>query len=196
MADRQHQGAGSVRRRRGVIARAVAATLVATAAAAMAATPAVACKRLNCTVSTSSTSTRTTTSTSTSTTTSTTTNRVWGTILTGGPNRPTSTSSQPVVMTEAQRIAQLAAGIKRDVYGAILPAGCGGAPPAAPCPTADPAAPTVQQVASTTTTTTTNTTRRTTVSVEELADRAKAKIRLAKPNIGSCLLYTSDAADE
>lgn len=176
--------------RRGMSVRAslVTASLALSAAAwSIPTSPAAAsdgCGETTCTVSTSATSSSTSKTTSTSTTTSSTTTEVWNTILTRPSPGSPSANSQPVVMTEAQRIAQLAAGIKRDIYGAVLPGGCGGPPPAAPCPTADPAAPTVQQVASTTTTTT-NTTRRTTVSVEELAERARAKIRLAKPNIGS-----------
>lgn len=189
MADRQHQGARSVHRR-GMSGRATAVAALVVAASLGPAAPAIAkgCVTGECTVSTgsTSTSTSTTTTTTTSTTTSTSTQTGWNTILTG-PSAPLAGDARPVVMTEAQRIAQLATGIQRDIYGAIQPAGCGGAPPAAPCPTADPAAPTVQQVGNptTTTTTATNTTRRTTVSVQELAERAKAKIKLAKPNVGS-----------
>lgn len=167
---------------RRVIARAGTVAVVAAVASIGMATPALACKQLICDVTASSTSTSSTSSTSTTTTTITTTNPILQTIVTG--NGPSPSGPQPVVMTEAQRIAQLRTQYQQDVYGVAPPAGCGQMPMLA-CPDPAPASPTVQQVGTTNTTTNTTTTRRTTVSVQELAERAKAKIKLAKPNVGS-----------
>lgn len=186
MADRQHRGTGTMRQRGGVKARGSALTVAIVAASLGAGSPALArttCAELNCTVETSSTSSTSSSSTTSTSASTTTTAEVWNTILTG-PSRPSSPGSQPVVMTEAQRKAQRVADIRQNWYGEQAPRGCGQMPMVV-CPEPDPAAPTVQQVGTTNTTTNTTTTRRTTVSVQELAVRAKAKIRLAKPDIGS-----------
>lgn len=156
----------------GVIRRVGAATTVAAVAASLSAPPALACKRLNCTVSTSASTTSTASAT----------RRVWGTVVPGTPSGTPSSRSRPVALTEAQRIAQLRTQYQQDVYGVDPPPGCGQMPMlACPDPAAAPA--TAQEVTSTNTTTTT--TQRTTVTAQEVAERARAKIRLAKPNIGS-----------
>lgn len=159
-------------------ATALAITLLA-AALASTTSPAVArttCVELVCPVEAATTSGSTN---STTTSTSSTTSEVWNVVL-DEPSRPPTSGSRPMVMTEAQRDAQLRTQFQQDVYEVPPPAVCGQIP-MLPCPDPAAAARTAQQVTSTNTTTTT----RTSVTVQEVAERARAKIHLAKPNIGS-----------
>lgn len=204
MAGSEHQGAGAVYQRGGVRLRAGAVVALFAAASLGTAPSAVAaasdCAEGACPVtvevtkSEKSTATTTTTSTSTSTVTTTTTassTEEAGTIFLDNATGTPSADVRPTVVSEAQRVAQIAAGIRRDIYQGIPQIGCGGAVPAAPCPEPEQAGttPAVQQAGMTTTATTTtartNTTRQTRVSVQELAVRAKGKIKLPKPQIGS-----------
>ena len=101
---------------------------------------------------------------------------VWG----PQPGNPQQVNAPARPLTAAEKLAIRQAGIRQDIYGEQAPRGCG-VFPMAPCPPEQ--TPTVQQASAPGTPG-----RRvavTTVSIDEVVARAKAKIQLPKPKIGS-----------
>lgn len=132
------------------------------------------------TTSTSSSSS----SSSTTTTTTTTTTPTW----IAGPGTPSKAAAKPAGLTAAQKQEITNRKVRRETWGATDLWGCGD--PAFPgvaaaCPEPEPTEPTVQQASTTNTTTTTRTRRQRTVSVRELAEKARSEITFEKPDIGS-----------